>query len=76
MDGFLSMLSPGALMTGLDFQDCCLHCLTSPARRRLPGVRRPATRRLGVYLSLPCGLGPFPGWDCSAGSRCREPRIA
>ena len=56
MDGFLSMLSPGALAAGLDFQDCFWHWLVSPACRRLLGVRHSLARRLGVSYSYRSAL--------------------
>ena len=61
-DEFLSLPTPGAVMGGIDMQDCFLHWLAAPSRRRPVGVRRPATGILGVYLFLPFGLGPPPGW--------------
>ena len=61
MDGFLSLLSPGAFMGGVDLQDCFLHWPVAPAHRRFLGVRHPTTGVLGVYLFLPFGLGPSPG---------------
>ena len=48
---------------GVDLQDCFLHWLVATARRRFLEVRRPITGRLGVYLFLPFGLGPLPGWN-------------
>ena len=58
MGDFLQTLSPGAYMGGVDFQDCFLHWLVAPARRRFLGVRHPLSGILGVYLFLPFGLGP------------------
>ena len=63
MDGFLQVLPPGAYMGGADLQDCFPHWLVAPAHRRPLGVRRPLTGALGVYLFLPFGLGPPPGWN-------------
>ena len=58
MDDFLQMLLPGAYVGGIDLQDCFLQWLVAPSRRRYLGVRHPVTGVLGVYLFLPCGLGP------------------
>ena len=63
MGGFLSLRKPGAYMGGIDLQDCRLHWLVAPSCRRYLRVRRPAAGILGVYLSLPFGLGPSPGWN-------------
>ena len=49
-------------MAGVDLQDSFLHWLVAPSRRRYVGVRRPMSGVLGVYLFLPVGLGPPPGW--------------
>ena len=54
---FLSALVPGAYVVGVDLQDCSLHWLVAPSRRRCLGVRHPITGALGVYLFLPFGLG-------------------
>ena len=62
MGDFLRVLTPGAYMGGVGLQDCFPHLLVAAARRRFLGVRRPITGRLGVYLFLPFGLGPSPGW--------------
>lgn len=62
-DEFLSLPTPGAVMGGIDMQDCFLHWLAAPSRRRPLGVRRPATGILGAYLFLPFGLGPPRGWN-------------
>ena len=61
MGDFLGLLSPGAYMGGVDLQDCFLHWLVAPVRRRLLGARRPTAGVLGAYLFLPFGLGPSPG---------------
>ena len=49
----LSLLAQGAYMCGIDLQDCFLHGLVAPSRRRLLGVRRPVSGTLGFYLFLP-----------------------
>ena len=72
MDDFLRTLSPGARMGGVSFQDCFLHWLVAPDRRRFLGVRRPLPGVLGVYLFLPFGLGPSPGWN----DRCVKAALA
>ena len=65
MGDLLRILCPGAYMGGVDPQDCFLHWMVAPSRRRYLGVRHPLTGVLGVYLFLLSGLGPFPGWnDC------------
>ena len=63
MAGFRDRPSPGALLGGLDLQDCLLQLLVSPALRRDLGVRQPVSGRLGVSLSHPVGLGPYPVWN-------------
>ena len=50
-------------MGGVDFQDCFLRWLVAAAHRRFLGVRHPLSGVLGVYLFLPFGLGPSPGWN-------------
>ena len=62
-DELLSLPTPGAVMGGIDMQDCFLHWLAAPSRRRPLGVRHPATGFLRAYLFLPFGLGPPPGWN-------------
>ena len=44
-------------------QDCFLHWLVAPSRRRYYGVRRPLSGVLGVFLFLPSRQGPSPGWS-------------
>ena len=61
MDESSSLTAPGAVMSGIDLQDCFLHWLAAPSRRRLLGVRHPATGVLGAYIFLPFWLGPPPG---------------
>ena len=63
MDDFLRALTPGVYMGGVDLQDCSLHWMVAPSRRRFFGVRRPLAGVLGVYLFQPFGLGPSPGWN-------------
>ena len=64
MDEFPSLTAPGAVMGDIDLQDCFLHWLAAPSRRRLLGVRHPATGFLGAYIFLlrvGTTLGAF-GW--------------
>ena len=61
MDEFPSLTAPGAVLGDIDLQDCFLHWLAAPSRRRLLGVRHPATGVLGAYIFLPFWLGPPPG---------------
>ena len=56
MDKFPQLLSPGAFMDGVDFQDCFLRWIVAPEFRRFLGARHPVSGLLGVYLFLPCGL--------------------
>ena len=63
------MLIPGALMDGLNPQDCFLRRSATPASRLFLGVRNPASGCLDVYLFLHFGLRPSPGWD---GRRIKE----
>ena len=63
MGEFLELLSPGAFIGGIDLQDCFLRCLASPSRRRFLGVRHPVSSTLRVYLFIPLGLVPPPGWN-------------
>ena len=63
MDNCSRLLYPRASVGGVDFQDCFLRWLVSPARRRFLGVRRPVSGRLSVYSFLPFGLGLSPGWN-------------
>ena len=63
MDEFLQLFSPGAYVGGIDLQDHFLRCLVSLSFRRNLGVRRPVSGVLGVYLLLPFGSGPSPGWN-------------
>ena len=58
MDEFSSLTAPGAVLGGIELQDCYLRWLAAPSRRRLLGVRHPATGILGVCLFLPFRLGP------------------
>ena len=44
-------------------QDWLLHWLVAPSRRRCLGVRHPLSGVLEVYIFLPFGLGPSPGWN-------------
>ena len=53
------MLRPGAWAAGLDFQDCFMRRLLSPASRRSLGVRRHVSGRLGAFLFVPLGVGPI-----------------
>ena len=62
-DRFRPLLRPGAFMAGLYLPDCILRCSVSPPGRRLLGVSCCASGRLGVYLFLPFGLIPPPGWS-------------
>ena len=56
------MLIPGALMEGLNLQDCFLRRSATPASRIFLGVRNPPSGCLDVYLFLHFGLRPSPGW--------------
>ena len=67
MGTLLSFLQVGAQMAGIDLPECFLDCLVSPVAARLLGNGHPVTGRLGVYLSLPSGSGPSPGWDDRCG---------
>ena len=51
-----------AFMRGVDSQDSFLRWLVSPECWCYLGVRYPVLGRFGVYLFLPFGLGPSPGW--------------
>ena len=77
MDDLLQLLTPGAFVGGIDLQDCFLRRLVAPSRRRYLGVRRPGAGVLGVYLFLPHGLGPAPGWNdvCVKAVRANFPRL-
>ena len=48
-------------MAGLDFQDCFFHWKVNSKSRKWLGVRHPVSKRLGVFLFVPFGLGPAPG---------------
>ena len=61
MDSLLSNVRPNSYLAGLDFQDCFLHWPIHASVRRRLGIRHPKTRRFGVFLFLPFGLGPAPG---------------
>ena len=61
MDSFLRLLRPKGFMAGLDFQDCFFHWKVHHTSRKWLGVRHPVTKRLGVFLFVPFGLGPAPG---------------
>ena len=63
MDGFPESLPPGAYVGCSDSQDCFVHWMVFPARRRFLGVRYPVSGILGAYLFLPFGLGPPLGWS-------------
>ena len=61
MDQLVANITQGAYLAGLDFQDSFLHWPIHPSSRRKLGVRHPLTKRIGVFLYLPFGLGPAPG---------------
>ena len=54
-DEFLQVLTAGAYMGGGDLQDCFLHWLVAPTRRRYLGRRRSMSGTLGVYFFMPIG---------------------
>ena len=59
MDESSSLTAPGAVMSGIDLQDCFLHWLAAPSRRRLLGVFHPATGFLGAYIHRPLAIRPL-----------------
>lgn len=76
VDDFFQLLPPSAFMGGVDFRGCFVHWLVAPPRRRLLGARRPVSGRLGVYPSLPFGLGPSPDrTDCCDKEFLRAARV-
>ena len=70
MDGFLSMLLPGAFVAGLDFEDCFLRWLASHACRRLLGVRSQCPAALASISSC-CSAWALP-LDGTTGARRRR----